>query len=170
MKHKLTTSFIDKLESESAPYFVYDTEMRGLSIRVEPTGTKTYYFRYRNEEGKRSTLKLGAHGVLKPPMARERANKTLVEVAQGHDPATTRKKMKSGTDTLGGYIARIYSPWVTTHQKSGKATVGRINSGFDDLLVVRLVELSPFLFEKWRKIKLDAGSNVSFPLSETYHK
>lgn len=149
---------MNKLESKEKPYFISDSEVQGLNIRVEPSGTKTYYLRYRNEAGKRRALKLGASGSLKPPTARELARKALAEVAHGNDPSAKRQKKKSGTDTLEGYISSVYSPWVITHQKSGELTVEMINSAFKNILKRQMSDLSPFMFEKWRKARLDNGN------------
>ena len=117
MKQKLTTSYINNLEGAEKPFEIYDTEVQGLLIRVQTSGVKTYYLRYRLETGKRKRMRLGMHGVLKPPTAREIAIKMLGEVAQGRDPAGSRQQKKSATDTLGGYISNVYSPWVETHQR-----------------------------------------------------
>ena len=158
MKQRLTAPLVDKLEPRAKAYFISDTEVQGLNIRVEPSGAKTYYLRYRNDTGKRRALKLGVHGPLKPLTARELAYKMLSEVAHGKDPSGSRQKKKSGTDTLGGYIDKVYSPWVQSHQKSGALTVNMINSAFTGMLPKPLSELSPFLFEKWRKSRLDRGN------------
>ena len=158
MKKRFTTSLIKELKPSSKVFEIYDTEVQGLTLRVLPTGKKTYYLRYRLDTGQRKRMRLGVHGVLKPPTARDLANKILAEVVNGDDPARIRQEKKSGTDTLGGYINNVYSPWVESHQKSGSLTVVMINSAFAGLLKKPLNDLNPFLFEKWRKARLDKGN------------
>lgn len=158
MKRRLTAQYVGSLSAEAKAFEVYDTELQGLTLRVQPTGRKTYYLRYRLDSGQRRRMKLGLHGVLKPPTARTLASKVLGEVASGNDPAGQRQTKRADADTLGGFITNVYAPWVISHQKSGQSTVNMIESSFCDLLNKRLVDLSPFLFEKWRKGELDKGA------------
>lgn len=158
MKKKLTAPFVSGLKPSKKAFEVYDTDLIGLTLRVQSTGKKTYYLRYRLESGQRRRIRLGSDDALKPPTARALAKKVLTQVANGDDPALSRKRTKSGSDTLGGYIETVYSPWVKSHQKSGALTVSMIQGGFKDLLGKPLTQLNPFLFEKWRKNRLDAGS------------
>lgn len=157
MKIKLTVSSIDKLHPQDKVFEVYDTDVQGLALRVLPSGNKTYYLRYRLESGERKRLKLGLHGPLKPPTARELALKTLAQVAHGEDPAKSRKQKKSGTDTLGGYIDKEYAPWALNHQKSGQKTIDMLHYAFGDVLKKKMIALSPLLIEKWKKGKIERG-------------
>lgn len=120
MKAKLTAPFVSKLQARHRPYEVYDTDLQGLTLRVEESATKTYYFRYRLGSGQRRRMRIGLHGPVKPPIARDIASKILAEVAHGEDPARRRKEKRANTDTLGGYIENVYASWAVGHQKSGR--------------------------------------------------
>ncbi len=75
---KLTKTVVDGLVSREAKYVVACSATRGLSLRVEPSGVKTYLFRYRTAEGKQKNLTLGRHGEITTEQARK-----LAEAARG---------------------------------------------------------------------------------------
>ncbi|MGQ4274956.1 tyrosine-type recombinase/integrase [Terrihabitans sp. B22-R8] len=68
-------------------------------MRIEPSGVKTYFIRYRANGGGRTApqklMTIGRHGQLTPDEARKRARVLLGSVAAGQDPAgerSTRRK------------------------------------------------------------------------------
>jgi integrase len=63
---------------------------RGLAVRVFPTGTKAFEFRYVTAAGKRRRLPLGTYPGLKLADAREKAATLRVSVVHGGDPAEAR--------------------------------------------------------------------------------
>lgn len=88
---KLTKRIIDALKPGAGRETVWDTELRGFGVRVEPTGTLTYVVRYRPRGStKQKQLNLGRHGVLTVEEARTAARKALGAVAHGEDPMEER--------------------------------------------------------------------------------
>lgn len=63
---------------------------RGLAVRVFPTGTKAFEFRYVTVGGKRRRLPLGTYPGLTLADAREKAATLRVNVVDGGDPAAAR--------------------------------------------------------------------------------
>ena len=43
---KLTKRIVDMAQPESERYVVWDSTLKGLGLRVEPSGTKTFLVRY----------------------------------------------------------------------------------------------------------------------------
>lgn len=76
--------------------FVWDSEMRGVGVRMMPTGVASYVLKYRNREGRQRKLALGRVGALTPEEARNLARQRLAEVAQGADPSAERQKVRQG--------------------------------------------------------------------------
>ena len=96
----ITNTLVSKLKLKDKPYEVRDLEKKGLLLRVQPSGTMTYYYEY--ARGKR--VKIGDIA-LSPEEARNLCAPTAAEHARskvglGQDPSEKRKKEKSAR--LGG--------------------------------------------------------------------
>ena len=99
---KLTKREVDRLEPRSAIYVVYDSELKGLGLRVMPSGTQTWIVEYRPNGGGRGVgkrrMSLGSARAVTPEQARQQARLIIGRVAAGEDPAhdrnTRRKEMK----------------------------------------------------------------------------
>jgi integrase len=106
---KLTKRYIDDLQPRDKRYDIWDADLRGFGLRIEPTGTKTFIVRYRAEGGGRSAprrfMTLGRMGVLTPEQARGLAKKTLGFVAHGKDPAH-ELKLRRNEMTIADLIDR----------------------------------------------------------------
>lgn len=62
---RLTKRAVDALPSpEKGQSFLWDSELRGLGVRVIPSGLKVFILQYRNAEGRSRRLVLGRYGVL----------------------------------------------------------------------------------------------------------
>jgi integrase len=87
----LTKRVVDAAEKTDRRYHVWDDELTGFALRVEPTGVKTFVIKYRAEGGGRSAkqrwLVIGRFGPLTPDQARKIAKAKLGSVAAGADPA-----------------------------------------------------------------------------------
>jgi Arm DNA-binding domain len=87
---------------------VYDSNVRGLVLRVSPNGTKTFVVWYRIG-GKARRLTLGRFPILQLADARQRAKAALVQVADGRDPAAERQRAREEYgDKLFGPLSREY--------------------------------------------------------------
>ncbi len=94
---KLTKRSVDAAAAEIGRYILWDSELKGFGLRVEPTGIKTFVVRYRVGGGRRGTLrqfKVGRYGKLTPDRAREHAIRVLAEVELGNDPQTVRTRTR----------------------------------------------------------------------------
>ncbi len=93
---KLTKRLIDELKPEAKDVFHWDAEIKGLGVKVTPTGKKVFLVQYR--PGGRGTptrkVTLGEHGVVTLHKARLEASRILVQRADGRDPAIERQNAK----------------------------------------------------------------------------
>ncbi len=55
---RITNKNIETLKPNLAPYEVRDESVKGFLARIQPTGRITYYFDYRNGDGKRQRIRL----------------------------------------------------------------------------------------------------------------
>jgi integrase len=91
---KITKSLIDKTEPGAKDVFLWDDEVKGFGVRIQPTGSKAYIVRYRNEDGVQRKQKLGRTTDFDPGKARELARKVFTKVAEGKDPLEERRADK----------------------------------------------------------------------------
>ena len=109
---KLTKDVVDATSPRGAPVdgrIVWDTELKGLRLRVRPTGRKTYEVMYRDKHARKRLLVLGDHGKdLTADQARKKARSALGKVADGKSPqelkAADRKALTIG-DLIDLYLS-----------------------------------------------------------------
>ncbi|MGB3471480.1 MAG: Arm DNA-binding domain-containing protein [Erythrobacter sp.] len=94
---RLTKRTVEALKSNrERDTFLWDSELRGLGVRVKPSGTKTFIFRYRNQEARTRRCVIGQFGVLTVEQARDLAQKKLAAVIDGADPSAERHSVRRG--------------------------------------------------------------------------
>lgn len=91
---KLTKRQIESLEPAEKDYFVWDTELSGLGIRVFPTGRKQFVLQYRFGKTSRR-MSLGRFGAITPDQARGAALEALVKIRQDVDPQLEKKQRRT---------------------------------------------------------------------------
>jgi integrase len=152
MQGLIGNSLIKQLRPAAKPFEVRDTRVKGFLLRVQPSGVMTYYAEY--GRGKRITL--GRSEVLTPDKARQRAKDILAGAQFGEDPMEERRVAK--THTLRGFIEEEYAPWAEANIRTAAATVARLKTSFAEHLDKKLVDLTPWIIEKWRAGRLKDGA------------
>jgi integrase len=100
---KLTKRAVDRARPAKSRYIVWDTELRGLGLRVEPSGLKTFIARYRAGGGRTGLQRqatIGRYGTITPEQARKLARQTLVAAASGEDPVGTVRSNRQPAITI----------------------------------------------------------------------
>lgn len=92
---KFTKNYIDSLKVEPKAYEVWDTELKGLGVKVHPSNRKTYYFVYRHNSPRKERLKVGIHGNVTCEIAREIARGWAGDLARGINPKEQAKRLKA---------------------------------------------------------------------------
>jgi integrase len=90
---RLNQTAIKAAAPEASRYILWDSDLKGFGLRVEPSGAKTFLVRYRvggGRSGVRRQFKIGAYGRLTPDQARDEAEKVLAQVDLGKDPQAIR--------------------------------------------------------------------------------
>ncbi|GAA3928582.1 site-specific integrase [Luteimonas lutimaris] len=150
MKSKLSPGVADAAKPKAKPYEIHDTGLRGLLLRVQPSGVKSFIVSW--DRGKRRTL--GRYPVMTVAGARKAALAALSESAEHGAPLAVIAASKPQADTLGDFIRDHYAGWAKANQKAGQATVDAIESVFGDLYDRTLASLSPFDFERIKAKRL----------------
>ena len=120
-----------------------------------PSGVGTYILVYRDKSGRRSRYTIGTTKKWTPEKARDEAKRVQGIVNDGKDP--NEEKRSRAQHTLRTFLDEDYLPWMRTHRKTGALQVGRIKSGFPDLLDRQLDEINAWVVEKQRINRLKEG-------------
>jgi integrase len=87
----LTKRTVDAAHPADKRYYIWDSDLRGFGLRIEPSGIKTFVTKYRVNGGGRNAPQriqtVGRYGTLTPEEARKKAKVILGSVAAGADPA-----------------------------------------------------------------------------------
>jgi len=161
MKAKISTRFVSTLKTPDKPLEIYDTELKGFMLRIQPiTGQKIYYLRYRNQENKQQRFRIGG-GSLSVMQARCMAKQVLGEVAKGLDPQGDKKnnlnQQKIESLTFTKFLEEEYKSWIHMHAKSASKIYHCLTKNFKEFLNYKLIALTPYELEKWRTRRLEGG-------------
>jgi integrase len=94
----LGKQLVDAAAPREVEYQIYDGEIPGLVLRVNPSGRKVYALYYRTTAGRKRNLTLGKHGSITPQQARQLAKERLAEVTRGGDPSGERRRARQAPD------------------------------------------------------------------------
>jgi len=140
---KLTKSYIDGAAFEGTGPQTrdvrWDTEMKGLGIRIFPSGQKSFVLSYRIN-GRKRLMKLGDYGVKTLDEARRDARAKRVLVESGRDPLQERQDAhdeESVATLCADYLERYAKPF----KKSWRE---------DERLINR------YLLPNWKSLKVTA--------------
>lgn len=125
-----------------------DTQLKGLILRVQPSGVMSYYAEY----GRGKRMSIGRADALAPAQAREAARKVLADAYRGHDPMAVRKRERA--HSFSSFIDEVYKPWAEANVRTARKTVARLKGNFPDLQSKKLVDITPWMVEKWRAERL----------------
>lgn len=128
------------------PYEVRADSPVGLLLRVQPSGSRTFYVQV--ARGKR--VRLGAAGVYTLKRAQAEATKLLA------DPSTAKTRKASGT-TLLEYLNGDYKEYALAHLKNGEGSLARVKAAWKPFLNERLSDITESDVGKYRTKRLRAG-------------
>ena len=97
---KLTKSIVDAATPREKQFTIWCSELKGFSIFVQPSGSRTYFVDYRNQDGVRKRMTIGRHGKI----TAEEARKLAIDPSR---PLSTR----NSSDDRSVQIDRQIWPW-----------------------------------------------------------
>ncbi len=96
---RLSDSFNRKLRPKGKAYSIGDSEVPGLRIYVEVSGTKTWYYAYKPDNEKNwARVKIGNFSILNVPQARDKAKRYAAAILDGKDPVIAKRELKDEMD------------------------------------------------------------------------
>jgi integrase-like protein/Arm domain-containing DNA-binding protein len=126
MRAKITKRSVDALRptEEGREAVLWDAELKGFGVRVQRGSVKSYILHYRMGAGRGASLRkltIGKHGSpWTPEMARAEAKRLLAIVAQGKDPAATKRESLTVGQLCDRYLEAARSGLVMTRFKRPK--------------------------------------------------
>ncbi len=153
MRHKFSARLVESLKPKATPYEVSDADVKGLLLRVQPSGVKSCVVPRRR--GRRTTLERH-YPVRTIEAARTQALEILRDAKHG-TPAAARSKTK--TLTFDNFLTEHYGPWVIAERKAGKATLANLRTQFGPLFNNKpLADVTAWNVEKFKVQRLKAGT------------
>ena len=154
-KKKLTVAAVSAAKPEARPYEIWDTDQKGLVLRVQPSGVKSYVAQLARH--KRRTI--GDAAQLTLEQARVTMRAWLAQRDEGRLPAAARGESK--VPTLGEFIEDQYTPWVTANKKAGLATLANLKAQWSHLYRRKLDVLEARDFETFKQKRIREGRKAS---------
>jgi integrase len=151
VRAQINNKLLATLEPRERPFEVRDPKTTGFILRVQPTGSMSYFCEY--DRGKR--VQIGSASKITPTIAREQAKKVLAQATVGVDPVAAKKADRART--FFDYIDNEYGPWARQHLKRGKDAAARLKTCFAEFSTKRLADISPAMVDKWRSSSLRGG-------------
>src|SRR2546428_8152812 len=91
MQAKITTKLVKSLTPKTTPYEIFDTDLTGFLLRVQPSGSMSYYLAYRALDGRGKRFRVGRADALTMAQARDLAEKYMARVMAGIDVQEVRQ-------------------------------------------------------------------------------
>lgn len=160
MGTKLTIRAVELAQPSEKPYEISDSDMKGLLLRVQPSGVKSYIVTW--GRGKRRTL--GKHPVMTLAGARAAALAALSEASQHGAPlaVVAPKNELTVADACRDYVTALEKDGRKTASDDAKRRFERCLYG-DKLGKVRLKDLHQDHIEAWRD-RVEKGDLPPLPV------
>jgi integrase len=114
---KLTKTVVERAAPRAQRYRLNDSLVPGLCLLVLPSGSRTYYLRFRQLDGRQLELKLGTPVELTVDDARRIARDALAQVREGRRPTEERRSLRQA-QTLAD-LAREHLDRHASKKRSG---------------------------------------------------
>ena len=145
------------------PFEIYDSRLSGFTLRVQPSGVRSYYARF----GRSRRIALGKVGALLPDEARERCQQVLGNVAHGRHPL--HGISGEGGPTLGQFIDDMYAPWVEANRpRTAANTLEKLNRLYGSWLAEPLSTITIERLESWKIRRLNTGVAATTVLRDIF--
>lgn len=156
---RLSAAEIKKALPKARPYEVRDTEIRGLLLRVQPSGVRSYVLEW--GRGKRRTL--GRQSVMTLEEARRMARIYAGEAAAHGAPLRVLEEARPvrPVRTFGEFVHDRYGPHLLATAKAGKATLASLEAQFSHLYDLDLTDIERAHFDNFKAARLKRGRHPS---------
>jgi integrase len=137
---RFTVTWIEKLKPAKTRRDFTETNRPGFMLRIEPTGTKKFYYRYQRA-AKRIPLELGTYPETSLDAAHRRYERAREIFDSGEDPATVfnaEREAASAAGTVDELLAEWYARYALKKRRRPEAAKGLLDANI------------PASFRKWK--------------------
>ena len=144
------------------PFEIYDSRLPGFTLRVQPSGVRSYYARF----GRNRRIALGKVGALLPEEARDRCQKVLGNFAHGRHPL---QGLNGKGPTLGQFIEDVYASWVRANRpRTSENTLEKLRRHFGTWFDEPLTTITIERLESWKIRRVNAGCSGTTLLRDMF--
>ncbi|WP_045214502.1 site-specific integrase, partial [Desulfonatronovibrio magnus] len=125
----LTQGFVNKVncgQGKDKERF-HDSKCKGLMLEIRPTGTKTFFVKYKDQRGRYKQMKLGRAGDISVSQARELGHRILGNVAMGKDPGEEKRNLQA-VPRFDEFVSDRFLPHIKSYKKSWKLDEGMLRN------------------------------------------
>lgn len=158
MAATLTEKTIPNLAPRDKPFEVRDKggklSVRGLLIRVQPSGRKTFYV----EIGRGKRERLGDASQHTLTWARNQAREILGKAAAGHDfQAERQQRRKLKDSTLRAYLDDVFTAHAEANIASHREFLRSVRKGFAHVLDKPMAEITELDMAAWARARSEVS-------------
>ena len=105
---KINTRTLIAAAPKADRFYLWDVELKGFGLVVQPTGVKGFCYQYRTPEGRRRRIHIGHYPEWQPDQARAKAEDYRQMIRAGGDPLGAKQALKESatiSDVLDAYLA-----------------------------------------------------------------
>jgi len=150
-------------QPSTKPFEIYDARLPGFTLRVQPTGVRSYYARL----GRNHRIALGKVGAVLPDEAREKCQKVLGNMALGRHPLHGLL----GVDglTLGQFIDETCAPWTRANRsRTAAKSLEKLNRLYGSWFAEPLSAITLERLESWKTTRLNIGRAATTVLRDIF--
>jgi integrase len=134
------------------PFEIFDTRLSGFTLRVQPTGVRSFYARF----GRNRRFALGKADVVDPEEARVNCQRILGNVAHGRHPLEGLAGIAGLT--LGQFIDESYAPWVRANRpRTAANSLDKLQRHFGTWFAEPLSAITVERLELWKGRRMSGG-------------
>jgi len=130
------------------PFEIFDTRLSGFTLRVQPTGVRSFYARF----GRNRRFALGKADVVDPEEARVNCQRILGNVAHGRHPLEGLSGVAGLT--LGQFVQESYAPWVRANRpRTAANSLDKLQRHFGTWFAEPLSAITVERLELWKGVR-----------------
>jgi integrase len=156
-----TPGDIEALTKRQKYYRVIDARMRGLIIKVQTSGTKTFCIRGKTQFGKPFEESIGHFGTLTLNGARKIAPSRIIEAQKAHPVEAKRRAKRALENSKMETVSAIAAKWAAEHKAKVSKNTSDKEQRYLNLYILpelgqkRLAELTRTEIERFLKTVLE---------------
>ena len=164
---KITKTFINSLKPPERTTDYFDSDVKGLILRISKTGIISYRLKYYIDRNQK-IYTIAKHGAITLLQAKKEAQRLLGLIAQGIDIQEIKKASNKNKDvTLLQFLNDFGYSWYKKNNRGWQRDIQQINYNFKELFDKKISKINN---EDFMRKYLDARKESNGWTNETYNR